>query len=375
MSTQTYTFHTPALDPAAHARAVATAGLVYGLVFVAGFAAACWGLDAAQLGQASAYQAWAKLLLGLALCLPIGALAGWLAARVRWSGVSILIWIVAVPLIAWVAGRIPYEGLSWLARLSDPYPTARAMYAFTPAAAAFTGLSMVIGAGFGLITGPLQLLAVDRAWNYSPAEHRLSLRSLLVLCMCLPGAIGFGLLADFQINSSTRDPLVQVGQAVEAALDPARDLRAARVPFLEDLRGKLTPDYTLYLVRISPDLETATVDARFDTGLILRCQHGYGQVFTCSAIDQDLRAWQGQLATRGRFTCAGCPVLADRAVRAWLAAALPDMGALREVTFLQHLGGWLYQRATFEDGRAIDCRFRGHRPMLVDLCVEAQPPD
>jgi len=109
--------------------------------------------------------------------------------------------------------------------------------------------------------------------------------------------------------------------------------------------------------------------------LILRCQHGYGQVFICSAIDQDLRAWQEQLATRGRLTCAGCPAQVERAVRIWLAAALPDMGALREVTFLQHLGGWLYQRATFEGGRAIDCRFRGHRPVLVDLCVEAQPLD
>jgi hypothetical protein len=370
-----YTFRTLSLDPAAQARTVAMAGVVYGLVFVAGFAAAFWGLDAAQLAQASAYQPWAKLLLGLALCLPVGALAGWLAARVRWSGVSILIWIGVAPLIAWLGGHIPYEGLSWLARLSDPYPSARAMYAFTPAAAAFTTLSMVIGAGIGLITGPLQLLAVDRAWNYTTAAHRLSLRSLLVLCICLPGAIGFGLLADFQINSPTRDPLVQVGQAVEAALDPARDLRAARVPFLEDVRSQLTPDYTLYLVRMSPDLETATVDARFDTGLILRCQHGYGQIFTCSTLDEDLRAWQQQLATRGRFTCVGCPVLAERAVRVWLAAALPHMGALREVTFLQHLGGWLYQRATFESGHAIDCRFRGHRPVLVDLCVEAQPPD
>jgi hypothetical protein len=80
-----------------------------------------------------------------------------------------------------------------------------------------------------------------------------------------------------------------------------------------------------------------------------------------------------QLLTTGHVACSGCAIQVDRAVRRWLTAVLPAMGALREVTWLQHQGGWLYQRATFDTGRAIDCRFRGSKPTVVDLCVEAGP--
>jgi hypothetical protein len=40
---------------------------------------------------------------------------------------------------------------------------------------------------------------------------------------------------------------------------------------------------------------------------------------------------------------------------------------------LQHQGGWIYERATFDDGRKIDCRFSGANPITVDLCIEVKP--
>lgn len=369
MGQATYTYRTAMLDPGIRPRVIRSAGMAYGLIFVAGFAAAVWGLDALQLQSAPVCLAWAKLGLGLALCLPLGALAGWLAARSRWSAISILIWIVVAVLMAWIAGHIPYEGLSWLARLSDPYPLDRPMYAFTPPAGAFTGISMVIGAGIGLLVGLLHLVAAERAWNYSTAAHRLGGRSLLALSVCLPAAILFGALADFQINASTRTALVDVARAIRTALDPAGDLRAAQVPFLESYRDQFTPHYTLYWVKSSSDLETTTIDVRFDTGLLMRCLHAHGHILPCSVLSSDLRGWMEQLMTRGHFTCVGCSVLADRAVRRWLAAALPEFGELREVALLSHQGGWLYQRATFDDGRSIDCRFTGSRPIFIDLCI------
>jgi hypothetical protein len=319
----------------------------------------------------SAHLAWAKLILGLAVCLPVGMFAGWLAGRSRWTGLSILIWIASVPLITLLAGHVPYEGLSWIAALNDPYPAGRWMYPFTPAAAVFAGQAMVIGAGFGLVIGLLQLFAADRAWNYSTASHRLSIRSVLALCLCLLPAAGFGWIADTQINLPARGPVVDVGQAIQTALDPDVDLRAARLPFLETFRAEMTPSYNLYQLAAPPDQESTSFDVAFSTGLIIRCTSAFGQVLPCARASRDLHEGMEQMMTTGHVACAGCAIQVDRAVRRWLAAALPTMGVLREVTVLQHQGGWLYQRATFDTGRAIDCRFRGSKPTIVDLCVES----
>ena len=364
-------FSTPSLAPSVRTRVVRFAGAVYGLIFALGFAAAMWGLDAVILQQASFNLAWAKFVPGLILIALLAMLAGWLATLSRWTFVGILVWIVAAPLIALVAGHLPYDGMSLVAELGDPYATGRMMYPFTLPAAAFTGLSMVIGAGMGLITGLLQMLATERAWNHSTADNRLGPRSILSLCMCLPFAVFFGALADFQINAPTRSAIVDVARAVDTALDPSKDLGAARLPFLESHRDEMTPNHRLYLVQYSDSLETATVDAVFDSGLLLRCQQGYGVVFFCNSFDRNLSQWMTELMTSGNIACTDCPVSVDGDMLNWLAAALPTLGQAQDVALLQHQGGWLYERATFPDGRAVDCRFRGNRPIAIDMCVEA----
>ncbi len=364
-------FQTPSLDPRIRVRVVRVAGVIYGLIFALGFSAAMWGLDAIQLQKASYHLAWAKFPLGLVITLVISAVAGWLATSSRWSGVGILVWMAAGPLVALVAGHIPYDGLSWVAGLSDPYPTSRVMYPFVLSAAAFTGISMVIGAGIGLVTGLAQMIAVERAWDYSTARHRLGVRSVLVLGLCLPVAILFGLLADFQINVPTRSAILDVARVVETALDPTVDLGVARLPFLESRRSRMTQGYSLYWVDNSDSLETATIDASFGSGLLLRCRQGYGQVFFCSDFDQNLREWMEQLVTYGDVECTNCMVLLDRDMQNWLTSVQPGADQLRDVSLLQHQGGWLYERATFEDGHAVDCRFRSSRPVSIDMCVEA----
>lgn len=362
-------FSTPALAPGVRARVIRLAGAVYGLVFALGFAVTMWGIDAVLLWQASFNLAWAKFVLGLLLAAPIAALAGWLATLSRWTIAGILVWIVAGPLLALLAGHLPYEGLSLLAQLGDPYPTGRMAYPFLPPAAVFTGFSMVMGAGFGLMTGLVQIFAVERAWNNSTAEHRLGLRSILSLGLCLPLALVFGALADFQINASTREPIRNVASAIDTALDPAADLRAARVPFLESRRDRMSPAYTTYLVQYSDSLDTATVDVLFDTGMLLRCQHGYGVVFFCSNLEGQLHEWMTELVSLGDIVCANCPVNIDVDALSVLSAARSDLGRLRDVTLFLHRGGWLYERAEFDGGRSIECRFRGNRPIVIDMCA------
>lgn len=354
-----------------HRHFIRVAGAAYGAVAGLVFALAVWGQDVAALRDASSALGWQHLVLGLIVFLPLGALIGWLSASARWSAFTLGWWIVGVALMAWLAGRLPYEGQSFLARLSDPYPPAYPMYPISIPAAGYAAFSAIIGALSGLFVGLLSLAALDKAWDFSTKRHRLGVRSGLALFLCAPPLIIAGLMADFQINSSLRAAFVDVDRVIAIASDPATDLTRARLPYMQSFRAQLSSNYTLRWVQSSTEQTTFVIDAQFDTGLLLRCTFGFGSVFSCSNLGQNSHEWMSQLMTVGHTTCAGCDVQVDRDTRRWLAATLPSMGPLREVTLLSHQGGWLYQRATFENGRMIDCRFSGNRPITVDLCLTA----
>jgi len=352
-------------------RLVRRAGIAYGVVIALGFAASFWLPDALILRQASAEGWWIKLALGSAISVPACALIGWLAARARWSAVTIGWWMLGGAGLAWLGGRVAFDGVSLVARLQDPYPSAVMMFPFTPAAQAFTGISMVIGAGAGLLIGLLSLLATDRAWEHSTRANRLGARSIATLLLGVPPMLVLGFMADFQIQSSSRAPVEATAQVIEQGLDRRVDLAQARLPYLQPYRDRMSAGYAARLVALSSDLTTAAVDVTFESGLLLRCTFGFGSVFLCVDVGDDFDRAMTDLLTVGHLTCSGCGIQADRDVRAWLVGVLPSLGGLREVRLLQHLGGWLYLRGTFASGRAIDCRFAGNRPIVVNLCIEA----
>jgi hypothetical protein len=354
-----------------HRRFTRTAGAAYGAVAAIVFALAVWGQDVAALRDASSTLGWQHLALGLIIFLPLGILTGWLSASARWSAFTLGWWIVGVALMAWLAGRLPYEGLSLIARLGDPYPPPYPMYPIGVPAAGFAAFSAVIGAFAGLFTGLLSLTALDKAWDFSTKRHRLGVRSVLVLALCAPPLIIAGLMADFQINSGLRAAFIEIDRVIAVAGDPATDLIQARLPYMQSFRDRLSTNYTLRWVQSSTEQTNFILDAQFDTGLLMRCTYGFGTVLGCSNLGQNTHNWMSQLMTVGHTTCVGCDVLVARETRRWLASTLPDRGPVREVQMLEHHGGWLYQRATFEDGRQIDCRFSGNRPVKVDLCIEA----
>jgi hypothetical protein len=354
-----------------HRNFIRTAGAVYGAVAAIVFALAVWGQEAAALRDASSTLGWQHLALGLIICLPVGVVTGWLSASARWSAFTLGWWSIGVGLMAWLAGRLPYEGLSFVARLSDPYPPPYPMYPISVPAAGFAAFSAVIGAFAGLFVGLLSVSALNRAWDHSTKRHRFGVRSMLALFLCAPPLIIAGLMGDFQINSSLRAAFVEIDHVITVASDPATDLTQARLPYMQSFRDQLSSDYTLSWVQSSAEQTTFVIDAQFDTGLLIRCTFGFNNVLGCSNLGQSTHAWMSQLMMAGHTTCTGCDVQVERETRSWLAVRLSSVGHVRDVTLLSHQGGWLYQRATFDSGRTIDCRFGGSRPVKVDLCLEA----
>ncbi|HSD85570.1 MAG TPA: hypothetical protein VLG46_17040, partial [Anaerolineae bacterium] len=185
---------------AAHQRFIRKAGILYGVNVALGFTLFFWLPDALALRELHYAGWWMKLVLGLALVTPLSAALGWLAASLRWAGLSVLAWMAGGGMLAWIGGHVQFEGMSWLMRLTDIYPSEQVMYPFTLAATAYTGLSAFVGVGVGLFIGTFGLLVLERAWEASTQRHGFSFKSLVILGACLPALLGLGLIADFQIN-------------------------------------------------------------------------------------------------------------------------------------------------------------------------------
>ncbi len=370
---RTNVFATPLIDnPAIHRRFIRKAGALYGVIVALGFTLFFWLPDALTLREAHYSWWWMKLVLGPLLVIPLGAMIGWLAASMRWSGLGLLVWMAGGGLLAWIGGHIQFDGVSWLVRLTDIYPSERVMYSFSEPIAAFTGMSMAAGLGAGLVVGIIGLLAVERAWDASTSRYGFSLKSIALLGLCLPVMLVLGLLADFQINASTRGAITGVQQTIETVRDPNADLVRAKLAPMARYRTRMSPNYTLYLNTINDELTRYLIDVQFDTGLILRCPNLWENTFLCSDLSKQLDEWMTQLATVKDWACTDCGLEIDDAVRQWLNATAPTLGQLESVALLKHQGGWLYMRATFASGRKIDCRFVGDQPMTVDLCAEAK---
>lgn len=364
---------TPLIDDATfHRRFIRKAGALYGAIVALGFILFFWLPDALMLREAHFQGWWMKLVLGSLAAFPLSAAIGWLAASMRWAGLSLLIWMAGGSLLAWIGGHIQFDGVSWLARLTDIYPSVQAMYPFTPAAAVATGMSMLVGAGAGLLIGVIGLVAVERAWEASTSRYRFSFKSVVMLGLCLPALLVLGPLADFQINASTRGAITGVQQLIETVRDPNADLVRAKLVPMARYRARLSPNYTLHWNTVNDELTRHTIDVQFDTGLVLRCPHLLGNAYLCSELSRRLNEWMTQLVTVADWACTGCSLEVKASVRQWLNATVPTLGKLESVAVLEHHGGWLYMRATFDSGRQIDCRFNGDQPITVDFCTEAE---
>jgi len=271
-----------------------------------------------------------------------------------------------------MGGHIQFDGLSWLMRLTDIYPNEQVMYPFTPAATGYTLISIIAGVGAGLLLGVIGVLAVDRAWEASTPRHGFSLKSLVILGVCLPVLLGLGLAADFQINVNTRGALTAVHQLIETVRNPNADLVRAKLAPMARYQARMSPTYTLYWNTNDADLAHYSIDVQFDTGLMLRCPVLFDNAFLCSELSGKLDEWMTQLLTVEDWTCTNCGLEIDDTVRQWLKATMPTLGRLESINLLKHHGGWLYMRATFDNGRKIDCRFSGAQPIQVDWCAEAK---
>ena len=208
-------------------------GMFFGISLALAFAAWNWGMDAVILYRAHALGPWVKLVMGTLACLPVGALAGWLAMRVERGWFSGLVWLLAAVFFAWLSVALPFRFAPEFLVASNSVPSS-----FTPtifeAMFVRVGLAFAWVAIFVLIAGLLELPMGESAAFSTSILGRLWPS---IMCFALMGICGF--IVDNLNNAPFRDPLVLTDQTIQFALDHRGqevDSKTARVMHLSALR-------------------------------------------------------------------------------------------------------------------------------------------
>jgi hypothetical protein len=291
-------------------------GILYGILAGTGYALTAWGLDAYQLAEANAYLPWGRFAFGLAACLVLGGLAGWLASRLDNGLVAVLVWSLVGCALAIGMGWLTFQGnptlMNWL------YPDLASQVEFTSnqAIQIRTGIAALISALLGGAVGLLQLNLIDSALRGSyPIQRALS------LWLGIIPFIGAGLIAgDGLIHTNLRDPILQVHSALQYAQEQRGqelDKREAREHGQTALRTLGDLQYQPYRLAISTyDEYLSLVWVMVDFGEIqTRCSVLEKQLSNCEQPAEITVTFTQPESTQNTPTTTTPPALDDPTAR------------------------------------------------------------
>jgi hypothetical protein len=240
-------------------------GLLYGILAGLGFAFFAWGIAALRLSGAHAGAPWLQFFLGAGICMAIGAAAGWLTARSDNSLVGVVCWLAAGILFAWIAGHLPFEGMSLGISLFTP-ELQDTSYIYPENMRSRMVVVYIVIIICSTLAGALENVIVDSA-----RAAATPVASVLILLLVIPFfALAGWVVTDYIIQPLT-DPLIavddllqfgiQVGdQPVDAKTSAEKHYKA-----LNPIKHLMREPYQLYLGGYEPIFfETFTVFINFD---------------------------------------------------------------------------------------------------------------
>jgi hypothetical protein len=259
-------------------------GIFFGIVTGLAFAAATWGIDAVLMSRIHAYQPWLKLLVGVLVCAPVGGLAGWLSARLDKPAFSVLLWLGAAAVFAWLSTVNSFRIFPALVVQIDPEFQSFINYTVYENLGTRTALAYMWTGIFGILVGVLQLPLSEGA--VFSATYGAKLLTLLVTTVVM---VLCGVIVDNLNNEPLRSPVVAMHRVVEFAtetrgqeLDPklAREMRRSTVRPIEDWLGR---PYSFIVSSFDRELGQVHVYANFG-GEWADCIVVYNQPSLCRPV-------------------------------------------------------------------------------------------
>lgn len=217
-------------------------GLILGIVAGLAFVATAWGFDAVILQRVHAYQPGLKLAVGALVCGLVGGLAGWLSARLDKPAYSVLIWLAASAVFAWLSTINAFRVYPSLIVQMNPEFASFINYTVYENLGTRIALAYMWTGIFGMLIGVLQLPLSEGAVFSATYGSKMVAMLVFTVVMGLCGVI-----VDNLNNEPLRTPVVSLHRVVEFAietrgqeLDPkvASDMRRSTVRAIEDWLGR-----------------------------------------------------------------------------------------------------------------------------------------
>lgn len=210
-------------------------GARFGAVAGLAFALAAWGIDALQLSAAHAYYPWLKLVVGLVCCIPLGWLAGRIAARADRSLTAVIIWVVTAGVFSWLTVALPFQIAPALSIRFNPALQGLLHYTVYDEFQTRLGVGVVWMLIFGALIGVLQLPMSEPAVVSTSSLGRILPLLVCAILMFVPGYI-----IDSLNNEPLRNGLISIDTVIQYSLDhegQAIDPQTARDQHLSVLRN------------------------------------------------------------------------------------------------------------------------------------------
>ncbi len=277
----------PVVDPAVYQARRRKSGLVFGLLCGLAFAVATWGIDGLLLSQSHAYLPWFKFLIGIVICAGLGALTGWIAAKMDNALLSAFFWLVTAGLFSVLTGWLSYSGTQTALKYFLPQIAGQVSYNPTVAANFRIGFAF-LGVGLaGVIVGFIELPLVDTAATSASRFSRW-----LALSVGVPVFLLAGIAAtDGLINAPLRAPIVamhdllQFAQANQGKKLESSVIRETHYAALNALGDEIYQPYRMALKSYDDTFSQVNVLVAFKDGMAVcsvyvgtpsYCQPGVG---------------------------------------------------------------------------------------------------
>ena len=267
-------------------RSKRTYGTMYGVVVGLAFAFFCWGIDSNILSQHHGIQPWLKFVLGAILCVIPGGIIGWLSAKFDKSSYSLLLWLVAGSIFAWLTVNLPLVILPKMLNMLEPQLIGLLNYTYfddfnTRVAVAYTWIAIFIS-----ITGVLQIPLSGSAVFSTSLFGKISPLFVVVILMSISGTIVDAGL----INEPLRSATISVDNTIQFIVDnrgkdvDKAEARRMHTGAFRAIDESVTQQRDLIVSGYDGELGEVHVLIRFERDVV-GCQVFYSQPITCKVIE------------------------------------------------------------------------------------------